>query len=115
MTFTSKKLVRELETVQAGCTVRTITVNDIRNCCDIIKRRFSAVGVHLRDLTGVKFYVGLHNETFPRAYKYIPYGTTFELTYTGKRWDITNIWRENCNRGHNVYYTINGKQFAFDV
>lgn len=83
-----------LTEVQGKATARTIEAWEIvEEACDI----FNRLGVSKKNMDGVKASVDKNAQSFPRAYKYEPMSTVFDIEY-GKSATpfITNISRIRC-------------------
>ncbi len=85
-------IVSALNTVQKGCSVRTISVEFIEAVCNLVAER---IGVSKAALggTSIHFTGGRH---FANAYKYTPESTHFRAFYDGRSWIVTSVSREPC-------------------
>ena len=79
-----------LEEYQKGCKARCITAQDIY---DEANRIFKAVGISKKALSGCRFECDIHGQSFPQAYRYAPYSTTFTLLYKNGSFRLVDIGR----------------------
>ena len=99
-TPTGRKALEEaLNTIQKGCRVRTLALEDIDRILERIERELN---VPRYKLAGTKvFYTGA--EHFPNAYQGRPESTQFTAEHNGRAWRIIQIARDDCpNRLINV-------------
>lgn len=91
------KLNAYLEELQARCSMRTLTAENIVNILDNVEKR---IGVPKKYLEGTKVdYTGA--EVLPRSYRFYCESTHFNAYHDGKHWHITFIGRLKCPRRKN--------------
>ena len=90
-----KKIVPELDAVQARCTSRTITPLRI---LDELLDIEDALGIPKKAMDGVSVSVDANAQNFPSAYKFTPESTRFKAVYRGGCWRITDIRRDRTRR-----------------
>ncbi|EFR42360.1 hypothetical protein [Dialister micraerophilus] len=107
----NKKRVAELLTsVQGGCKVRTVTVEDIYN----ISNELLNYPIHWTKtaLEGSTFWIDLNAQTFPRAYKYTPQATIVKLKMIKGSMRITSVSRGTCtSKKVDTYLSDTAKEF----
>lgn len=95
------KITEAIKAAEGRATARTITADDIINECDRQLVRLYGLGASLDELDGTEIHVDVNAQDFPNAYKYTPVSTHFRATYSGKKWRLTDVFRDTCrkNRG----------------
>lgn len=90
-----------LKEVQKGCTARTIDINDIKRIIKEIEKNLELRRLPKSSWDGIVVYCNPYQEQFANAYKYIPNGTLFNLTYYSNCWRILSIDRGICSGSPN--------------
>lgn len=111
-------LANELKEVQKGCTARTIDIDDIKNIIKEIEKNLYMRRLPKSTWDGLVVYCNPYQDQFAKAYKYIPNGTFFNVTYYGGCWRILSIDRGICsgspNRKLEYRFTDEQKQKMLD-
>ena len=85
-----QKVEKAVEAAQKGAKVRCISAKDIYKEAS---RIFKAVGISKKALTGCHFECDIYGQSFPKAYHYAPYSTTFTLLYKNGSFRLVDIGR----------------------
>lgn len=84
-----------LESVQARCTARTITAQDIAQAIEEIEDRLNLISTKT-DSIGTIADVDINAQDFPTAYKYTPESTQITLERKSSGWVLKYIERNRC-------------------
>lgn len=95
------KLADTLKEVQKGCTARTIDIDDIKRIIKEIEKNLYMRKLPKSSWDGLVIYCNPYQDQFPNAYKYIPEGTIFNLTFYNNCWRILSIDRGICSGSPN--------------
>jgi hypothetical protein len=102
-----KQSIEPVETViaevQQRVRERKISAIDIMERIKLIEEKLNIPKKHMK---GVTVEVIEEAQVFPRAYKYIPEGTSYTITHNGKNWILTDVSRQPCNRAKKVHMTL---------
>lgn len=104
MKFTEKEIAI-INEAQKKCSVRTITVDDIRSSIENIED-FLIRLIPKKNWKGIEIEINLHLNEFPNAYSYAPEGTIVRIKRISTRWKIVDAWRGYCNGNSNKRYII---------
>ena len=85
----------EIRAAEGRASERTLTVREI---IDAVERIETKLSIPKKHLVGVKASVDVNAQTFPKAYKYTPMSTIFEVEYRSSGWFLTNIRRGECRK-----------------
>lgn len=86
-----------LKEVQKRCSTRTIDIDDIKSIIQEIEKNLESRRLPKSSWDGIVVYCNPYQEQYPNAYKYIPNGTFFNLTYHSNAWRILSIDRGICS------------------
>jgi len=86
------KIEKQLDIVQKKCRARTITIEDINQFITRLENRLKNIMLK-KDWQGLIFYIDIHAQNFPSAYKFTPESTVFILERKKTTWDISGIKR----------------------
>ena len=105
-----KRVAELLDSVQGGCKVRTVTVEEIY---DISNKLLSyPISWTKTALEGSTFWIDLNAQTFPRAYKYTPQATVVELKMIKGSMRITSVSRDICtSKKVSIHLSDTAKEF----
>lgn len=107
-----QKLDDTLKDVQKRCTARTIDTDDIKRIIKEIEKNLYMRRLPKSSWDGLIVYCNPYQDQFAKAYKHIPNGTFFNLTYYGGCWRILSIDRGVCSGSPNrrLEYCFNEEQ-----
>ena len=88
-----------IKEAEGRATARTITAMDVNSAAEKITRRLN---ISKTALKGVSAHVDPWAQDFPRAYKYTPESTQFDLIYTGSGWALVNVDRDRTHGARNA-------------
>ena len=112
------KLEDTLKEIQKGCTVRTLSIDDIKNIIKEIEKHLYMRRLPKSSRDGLIVYCNPYKEQFANAYKHTPSGTIFNLAYYNNCWRILSIDRGICsgspNRRLEYIFTDEQKQKMLD-
>jgi hypothetical protein len=83
-----------IKEAEGRATARTITAKDVISAAEKITRRLD---ISKTALKGVSAHVDAWAQDFPRAYKYTPESTQFDLIHTGSGWALVNVDRDRTH------------------
>ena len=89
-----------LDAVQARCTARTITAQDIVQAIKEIEERLNLISTKT-DSIGTVAEVDVNAQDFPNAYKYTPESTQITLERKSSGWVLKYIERNRCKSPEN--------------
>lgn len=109
LTENNKAKVQEvLDAAQKQCTARTITVDDIYDDAEYLEKKLAIPKKHMEGITAV---IDHNAQTFPGAYKYIPYSTVFKIERSHNKWALIDCYRDICrSRIYRVALTEKAKE-----
>ena len=87
-----EKIIKEVE---GKSKVRKCTYQDLITYTNRIEKN---LGISKSALNGTTAWISPHGATFPKAYKYSPQGTAFQVKFTNGTWKVIEICRGNINR-----------------
>lgn len=102
-----QKITAILNNVQKNCTARTVTIEQVFKATERMEEYREKHGIAKKNMEGVTVEVNLHKERYPKAYKYTPEGTVFEMLYKNGKWRLLYCYRGNCDGSENKRYTVN--------
>lgn len=95
-----------LDAVQARCTARTITAQDIVRVIEEIEERLNLISTKT-DSIGTVAEVDVNAQDFPNAYKYTPESTLITLERKSSGWVLKYIERNRCkSRANHIILTL---------
>ena len=93
-------LQEAINTAQGRARVRTICAEDIIDTCESVQKRLDISQVALE---GVQITVDRHAQKFPAAYNGRPESTIFQAVYSGRKWRLLDVFRNDTRRpGHGI-------------
>lgn len=109
-----KTVEKMLAEAQGKARVRTIdSLEQLESRLQEVLDRLVCTGAwHEKDLVGLEVRYVEGAEYFPNAYKGVPEGTYVRAVWNGKRWDVEEVDRANCDRWFAYRWTfgdLNGK------
>lgn len=95
-----------LDAVQARCTARTITAQDIVRVIKEIEDRLDMISTK-KDAIGTIADVDINAQDFPNAYKYTPESTLITLERKSSGWVLKYVERNRCkSRSNHIILTL---------
>ena len=91
----SEILDAEILKVEKGSKSRQITSDDVAGAVAIIERRLAGI-LPKSAWQGLRFECDPNGQSFPGAYKGVPFSTQFILERGSSAWFVTRIWRGAC-------------------
>ena len=88
-----EKINTAIQEAEGRATVRTIDSKDVLNAIREIEKYF---GLSKKMMVGVWISVDLNAQEFPKAYKYTPESTHFDVLRKDSGWYLMDVSRERC-------------------
>lgn len=106
------KLENTLKEVQKGCRERTLDVIFFKNIRIKLENMLTKRRLPKNAWDGLKVEVQPFLESFAKAYKYTPYGTSFTLLYKSGTWRLLSLDRTPCDGNLNncITFTFTDEQ-----
>ena len=79
--------------VEGKARERLLCLTDINTALEKVEKHLN---IKKKALEGTEIYVDVNAQSFPNAYKYIPYSTNFKAKYRKGTWLISDITRSEC-------------------
>ena len=89
------KIENAIREAEGRATARTITAGDVFRAIQEIE---TALNIPKKYTVGITAHIDYNAQVFPRAYKYTPESTHFEIERAAAGWYITSISRDTCGR-----------------
>ena len=97
------KIAEAIKECEGRASARCI---DAKGIIKAAKDYTTALGVPKTAMLGLHVKVDLNAQRFPRAYKYTPESTQFDMEYTKSGWKLTWIGRAECRNPNHAYSMI---------
>ena len=79
--------------VEGKARERLLCLTDINTALEKVEKHLN---IKKKALEGTEIYVDVNAQSFPNAYRYIPYSTNFKAKYRKGTWLISDITRSEC-------------------
>lgn len=97
------RINKEINNVQAGCSVRLIDYRDLETAIEDIENKLK---IPKRAMKGIVAWVDPWAQHFPNAYQYPPKSTKVKLTRFSSGWALTHVCRSTCGNTPNKRYAL---------
>lgn len=88
-------LQEAINVAQDRARVRTICAEDIIDTCESVQKKLD---ISQAALEGVQITVDRHAQKFPAAYNGRPESTIFQAVYSGRKWRLLDVFRNDTRR-----------------
>lgn len=88
---------------EGRASVRQISAETILNVADGITKRLD---IPKKSMIGIKVYADPNAQQFPRAYKYNPESTHFEMEYKSSGWNLVYVSRNTTKAPSKAYCIV---------
>ena len=92
-----ERIKKALDEVQKRCTARLINPEQVFEAVDVIEEHRLKFGILKKNMEGVSVRVNLYQERYPKAYKYSPEGTAFEIEFIKGKYRLSYVCRDYCD------------------
>jgi len=100
----NKSRIEEMiKAAEGKATARTITYKDIVDSIEILEEKLNIPKKHME---GISASIDYNAQTFPRAYKYTPSSTCFEVVRKKSGWDLMYVERSRCRNEEQAFDVV---------
>ena len=92
-----ERIRKELDEGQKRCTARLINPEQVFEAVKLIEEHRLKFGILKKNMEGVSVRVNLYQERYPKAYKYTPEGTVFEIEFIKGKYRLGYVCRDYCD------------------
>ncbi len=99
-----ERLQEELDSIQQGCRVRTITADDVEYYVHKAVEEYILMGASRASMDGLTFRLDPNCQDFAKSYKGRPESTIIAVEITKTGYYVVNLFRGDTFRGaHNLH------------
>lgn len=97
------KIEAAIAEAEGKASVRCVGFDTVDEVCRHIEK---VLAVPKKYLEGVKFSVDPHAQNFPKAYKYTPESTQFDVEFSKGKWRVSDFRRAKTRAPNNRYLCV---------
>lgn len=101
-----EKITKAIHEVQKKARERRCDFQDLTEAIKEIEHKLRLSKAALNGTTAI---INLYAGHFPRAYKYTPYGTCFNVKFSYGTWKLVSVYRDNVKDKHNYMVKLTEK------